>query len=98
MKVMTSKEVQNSFGHFLDTAQHEPVVVTRHNRPAGVMISMDNIGSIFELADSMRDTIRQGIASGIADSEAGRTHELTDSYVESLKVKAQQRINANTEK
>ena len=43
MKTMTAAEAKTSFGRFLDTAQREPVLVTRKNRPIGVMISMQDI-------------------------------------------------------
>lgn len=94
MKTMTSKEAQNAFGTFLDTAQREPVMVTRRNRPVGVMLSMDNLPALLDLADNIRETIRAGVLSGLADAEAGRTNELTDEYIEELKAKAQQRILA----
>lgn len=98
MKTMTSKEAQNSFGNFLDTVQREPVMVTRRNRPAGVMLSMDNLPALLELADNIKKTITAGVKAGIADSEAGRTHRLTDEYIEELKLKAKQRIEAKHEK
>ena len=98
MKTMTSKEAQNSFGAFLDTAQREPVMVTRRNRPVGVMLSMENLPAIFELADSMRETIKIGVKAGLADAKAGRTHELTDKFIEDLKNEAEQRILAKNKK
>lgn len=94
MKTMTSKEAQNAFGHFLDTAQREPVMVTRHNRPVGVMLPLNNPSSIFELADSMRETIQAGVKAGLADSEAGRMHVLNDEYIADLQHRAQERITA----
>ena len=39
MVTMTSKVAQNSFGQLLDTAQREPVAITRHGRPAAYVIS-----------------------------------------------------------
>ena len=60
MKTISSKDAQNAFGHLLDTVQRELVVVLRRNRPVSVMLSMDNLPAIFELADSMRETIRAG--------------------------------------
>lgn len=93
MKTMSSREAQNAFGNFLDTAQREPVMVTRRNRPVGVMLSMDNLPAILELADSMRETIRAGVKAGLADAEAGRGQELTDDYIASLKQKLQKRID-----
>ena len=42
MKVMTARDAKNHFGEFLDTAQREPVVITKNNRPVGIMISMQD--------------------------------------------------------
>ncbi|SMN00430.1 hypothetical protein SPONN_1670 [uncultured Candidatus Thioglobus sp.] len=99
MKIISSREVQNSFGAFLDTAQREPVMVTRRNRPVGVMLSMENLPeAIFDLADSMREIIRTGVETGLADVKAGRTYELTDEFIESLQNKAEQRIVAKNKK
>jgi prevent-host-death family protein len=39
MVTMTSKVAQNSFGQLLDTAQREPVAITRHGRPAAYVVS-----------------------------------------------------------
>jgi len=94
MKIISSRDAQNAFGHFLDTAQREPVIVTRRNRPVGVMLSMDNPSAIFELADGMRQRIRDGVKAGLADSEAGRMHELTDDFIVDLKQELHERIKA----
>jgi len=98
MKTITSKEAQNSFGAFLDTDQHEPVMVTRRNHPVGVMLSMENLLAIFELADSMRETIKAGVKAGLADAKVGKTYELTDEFIEDLKNEAEQRILAKNKK
>ncbi len=92
MKTITSREAQNAFGNFLDTAQREPVMVTRRNRPVGVMLSMNNLPAIFDLVDSMRETIKEGVKSGLADAKADRGEELTTAYVDSLKQELQARI------
>lgn len=42
MKFMTARDVKNHFGEFLDTSRREPVVVTKNNRPVGVMISIED--------------------------------------------------------
>jgi len=39
MITKTSAEAQNNFGQLLDTVQREPVVITRHGRPAAYVIS-----------------------------------------------------------
>ncbi len=98
MKTITSKEAQNSFGAFLDSAQREPIMVTRRNRPVGVMLSMENLPAIFELADSMRETIKAGVKAGLADAKAGRGQELTDGYIADLKTELQARIKSNNSK
>ena len=98
MKTITSKEAQNSFGAFLDTAQREPVMVTRRNRPVGVMLSMENLPAIFELADYMRETIKAGVKTGLDDAKAGRGQELTDDYIADLKIELQARIKSNNSK
>lgn len=43
MKIMTAAEAKNAFGQFLDTAQREPVLVTKQNRPVGVFLSMQDL-------------------------------------------------------
>jgi prevent-host-death family protein len=39
MITVTSVEAQNRFGQLLDKAQREPIIITRHGRPAAYMIS-----------------------------------------------------------
>ena len=39
MITKTSAEAQNQFGQLLDTVQREPVVITRHGRPAAYVVS-----------------------------------------------------------
>ena len=36
---VTSAEAQNRFGQLLDTAQREPVAITRHGRPTAFIVS-----------------------------------------------------------
>ena len=43
MKTMTAVEARTNFDKFLDTAQQEPVIVTRENHPVGVMLSIRDI-------------------------------------------------------
>lgn len=42
MKTMTAREAKNHFGEFLDAARREPVVITKNNRPVGIMISIED--------------------------------------------------------
>ena len=54
MKVMTARDAKNHFGEFLDAAQREPVVITRNNRPVGIMISMQDAADMV-LPEMMMD-------------------------------------------
>jgi prevent-host-death family protein len=42
VKIMTAREAKNRFGEFLDAARREPVVVTKNDRPVGIMISIED--------------------------------------------------------
>ena len=42
MKVMTARDAKNHFGEFLHSAQREPIVITKNDRPVGIMISMED--------------------------------------------------------
>ena len=46
MITKTSAEAQNNFGQLLDTAQREPVAITRHGRPAAYVISAQEMEPI----------------------------------------------------
>ena len=43
MKTMTAAQAKNAFGQMLDTAQREPVMITKQNRPVGVFLSMQDL-------------------------------------------------------
>jgi len=62
MITITSAEAQNNFGQLLDTAQREPVAITRHGRPAAFIVSPQEMG---ELLDSRRRR-----SKAVADLEA----------------------------
>lgn len=37
---MSARDAKNHFGEFLDAAQREPVVITKNDRPVGIMLSI----------------------------------------------------------
>ena len=39
MKNITANEAKQSFGQVMETAQREPVLIRKHNRPAAVILS-----------------------------------------------------------
>ncbi len=94
---MSAKEAKNSFGVFLDTAQREPVVVTKRDRPVGVLLCADDFSAMEEFVDNMRETIKAGVTTGLieaqAQAQAREGVELTDSYASDLKLKLQERLN-----
>jgi len=93
MKTMTAKEAKNSFGVFLDSAQREPVVVTKRDRPVGVMFSMDDIPAMIDFAEAMKVKINAGIQAGLDDVKTGRIHEASDEFIADLQQELQQRID-----
>ena len=51
MVTITSKEAKNKFGLLMDTAQREPVTVTKHSRPNVVIISAERYEELEALED-----------------------------------------------
>lgn len=49
MITMTSAEAQNQFGQLLDTVQREPVVITRHGRPAALIVSPQEMDELLDI-------------------------------------------------
>ena len=49
MITLTSAEAQNRFGHLLDTAQREPVAITRHGRPAAFIVSPKDMEELLDV-------------------------------------------------
>lgn len=41
MKSLSAAEAKNAFGHLIDLARHEPVLIEKHNRPVVVVISIE---------------------------------------------------------
>ena len=46
MITVTSVEAQNRFGQLLDTAQREPVTITRHGRTAAFIVSPQDMAEL----------------------------------------------------
>jgi len=57
MITMTSAEAQNSFGKLLDTAQREPVAITRHGRPAAFVVSPADMEEILAEKERRKKTV-----------------------------------------
>lgn len=81
MITVTSVEAQNSFGKLLDSAQREPVVVTRHGRPAAFIVSPQDMD---ELMDARRKR-----SKAVADFEAWSLRAAKAASPESAKLTEQ---------
>ena len=89
MKTMTSVEAQNHFGLLLDTAQREPVSITRRGRPVAYLFSpqdfealtqgksnIDTQTSTAQLLAAFRGSGKGGSAARlVAEREAERQRE-----------------------
>lgn len=74
MVTLTSKEAKEKFGVLVDTARREPVTITKHNRPAVVVISSERYAELEALEDEVwvskaREAEKKGYL-GTEESEA----------------------------
>ncbi len=92
MKTISAKEAKNSFGSFIDSAQREPVMITKRDRPIGIFFSMQDVESLIQVGDAFKKEINDGILLGIADSEAGRVIPFDTSFAENLKMELRTRL------
>ena len=53
MTTVTSKDAQNRFGQLIDTAQREPVSITRHDRPVAVIMSVQRYEELEAIEDAI---------------------------------------------
>lgn len=92
MKVMTAKEAKNSFGVLMDTAQREPVLVTKRNRLMGIFLSIQEIESIPELKQKvlnrMNETVQNPLLSMLGahkDNKVFTSAEDADKFIKELR-------------
>lgn len=73
-------EVKNRLSEVIDAVQreHGRVIVTKHGRPAAVLLSVDDLESLEETLNILSNPdLRDEIRRGEQDLEAGRTTRLT---------------------
>jgi hypothetical protein len=81
MKIMTALEAKNRFGEVMETAQRQPVAITRNGRPSVVVVSADSYARRQRLArDRLRHALKQAgdHATAIGMSEDTLTDLLSD--------------------
>jgi len=59
MAIMTSVDAQNHFGQLLESAQREPVVITRHGRPTAFVVSSREMADFIELRRRRKQAARE---------------------------------------
>ena len=92
MKTISAKEAKNSFGAFLDSAQREPVMVTKRDRPVGMFFSMQDLNTLLNVGDAFKKEIYEKVAAGIDDADAGRVRECNAELAEELKSKLRAKL------
>lgn len=74
MVVISAREAKDKFGVLMDTARREPVTITRHGRPAVVVVSCEHYARLEAMEDRYwLELARQGRESGfmgVNESEA----------------------------
>jgi len=76
MRVVTVTEAKARLNELVDEAQatHEQVTITKHGRPAAVMLAAEDLESLQETVFWLsQPDIRASIAEADADIAAGRT-------------------------
>jgi prevent-host-death family protein len=71
---VTSVEAQNNFGKLLDTAQREPVVVTRHGRPAAFIVSPRDMDELLDARERRSKAVAK-LQAWFAEADKVRTEE-----------------------
>lgn len=77
---MPLKEVKNRLSEVVDQVEreHDRVVITKHGRPAAVVLSIDDLESLEETLDVMgRTELMTEIRSSLDDVAAGEAQFLT---------------------
>lgn len=84
MKTMTASAASKEFGLYLDTVQHEPVIITKQNRPVAVTLSIQHAQRLFQWH------IESGITHGLEDVAEGRYRDMSPDQLEELLLKFQE--------
>jgi antitoxin YefM len=85
--VMTLRDVKNHLSEVVEQVerQHDRVVITKHGRPAVVVVSIDDLESLEETLDVMsRPKLLAQIRESLADLQAGPIEALTKEQARAL--------------
>ena len=71
MKTVALADVKDQFSKYLDEASHEQIVITRHGKPAGVLIGFETEDDWFEFKLMNNPIFLQRIERARASIRAG---------------------------
>lgn len=101
MKTMTARDAKNRFGEFLDAARREPVVVTKNDRPVGIMISIEDAADtlipemFMEKEPGYEEWLAAKVGSTLARVGAGASTLLShDDAMTSLKARIEAKLTS----
>lgn len=86
MITLTSTDAQNRFGEVMDTAQREPIIITRRGRPLVFIISPDELTKLFS-SQERRDkaaAVYEAYIEKISDKISPTANQLTDEDINQL--------------
>jgi len=78
MKQVPLSEVKDDLSHFLRLAETEDVVITRHGKPAGILIGFESEDDWFDYRLENDPRFRERIEAARASLRAGRGVRLED--------------------
>ena len=86
MKTIPATKASKQFGELIDAVQREPVMVTKKDRPVGVMMSIQDAETLLALQTET------GITKGLADIEAERFSDFTPKYAKDMAARFKARL------
>ncbi len=86
MITLTSTDAQNRFGEVIDTAQREPVTVTRRGRPLVFIISAEEYAKYSESRDRKRGAVNdyQNYMKRVEGKISSAVNQVTDEDINTL--------------
>jgi len=86
MRTVTSVDAQNRFGELLDSAQREPVTITRRGRPVAFVLSPEDMKDLLVIRQQ-REHVVSDFAAFFAAADARlqpKSTDLSDSDVQRM--------------
>jgi prevent-host-death family protein len=89
MKTIPATKASKQFGELIDAVQREPVMVTKKDRPVGVMMSIQDAETLLAMQTEL------GIARGLSDIENGRYSDFTPKYAKAMAQRFKARLKSS---